>query len=68
MIVKTNKKIVECKGIGYEGKFLVMYKDDREEVIATLKNEEEAKEVYKKIKETISNFYKEKGELTISIK
>lgn len=68
MIVKTNKKIVECKGIGYEGKFLVMYKDDREEVIATLKNEEEAKEVYKKIKETISNFYKEKGELIISIK
>lgn len=68
MIVETNKKIVECKGIGYEGKFLVMYKDDREEVIATLKNEEEAKEVYKKIKETISNFYKEKGELTISIK
>ena len=68
MIVKTNKKIVECKGIGYEGKFLVMYKDDREEVIATLKNEEEAKEVYKKVKETISNFYKEKGELTISIK
>lgn len=68
MIVETNKKIVECKGIGYEGKFLVMYKDDREEVIATLKNEEEAKEVYKKVKETISNFYKEKGELTISIK
>lgn len=68
MIVETNKKIVECKGIGYEGKFLVMYKDDKEEVIATLKNEEEAKEVYKKIKETISNFYKEKGELTISIK
>lgn len=68
MIVETNKKIVECKGIGYEGKFLVMYKDDREEVIATLKNEEEAKEVYEKVKETISNFYKEKGELTISIK
>lgn len=68
MIVETNKKIVECKGIGYEGKFLVMYKDDKEEVIATLKNEEEAKEVYKKVKETISNFYKEKGELTISIK
>ena len=45
-----------------------MYKDDREEVIATLKNEEEAKEVYEKVKETISNFYKEKGELTISIK
>ena len=67
MIVETNKKIVECKGIGYEGKFLVMYKDDREEVIATLKNEEEAKEVYEKVKETISNFYKEKGELTISI-
>lgn len=67
MIVKTNKKIVECKGIGYEGKFLVMYKDDGEEVIATLKNEEEAKEVYKKVKETISDFYKEKGELTISI-
>ena len=68
MIVETNKKIVESKGIGYEGKFLVMYKDDKEEVIATLKNEEEAKEVYKKIKENISNFYKEKGELTISIK
>lgn len=68
MIVETNKKIVECKGIGYEGKFLVMYKDDKEEVIAILKNEEEAKEVYKKVKETISNFYKEKGELTISIK
>lgn len=68
MIVETNKKIVECKGIGYEGKFLVMYKDDGEEVIATLKNEEEAKEVYKKVKETISNFYKEKGELIISIK
>lgn len=68
MIVETNKKIVECKGIGYEGKFLVMYKDDKEEVIATLKNEEEAKEVYKKVKETISEFYKEKGELTISIK
>ena len=67
MIVETNKKIVECKGIGYEEKFLVMYKDDREEVIATLKNEEEAKEVYEKVKETISNFYKEKGELTISI-
>ena len=68
MIVETNKKIVESKGIGYEGKFLVMYKDDKEEVIATLKNEEEAKEVYKKVKETISEFYKEKGELTISIK
>lgn len=68
MIVETNKKIVECKGIGYEGKYLVMYKEEGEEVIAILKNEEEAKEVYKKIKETISNFYKEKGELTISIK
>ena len=68
MIVETNKKIVECKGIGYEGKYLVMYKEEGEEVIAILKNEEEAKEVYKKVKETISNFYKEKGELIISIK
>lgn len=68
MIVETNKKILECKGIGYEGKYLVMYKEEGEEVIAIFKSEEESKEVYKKIKETISNFYKEKGELTISIK
>lgn len=68
MIVKTRNMMMEVKGIGIDGRFLVgMLEEGKRETLAVFNNEKEAKETYDSISDTLANYYAGKGELVIKV-